>query len=286
MGEESRPSFFVMDGESFVPQPIAVGPWGATMRGRLLGGLAARAVDEYIGTAPAPGGAKFRCSRLTVEMFRPPKMAPLRTAPVRIIRDGNRIRVLEIVVLQDDVAVGEGRAVLLRTGDQPGGPFRPPPPWQALTPWNGLELRTGSPRHPSSWDAWSLSGNEFMGDGLWVRERHDLVEGEPLSPLVRCSLTADLASPVSNDVQGSRLSFINADYTLYLGRYPRGEELGVQPYGQISDDGLAVGMCILHDGEGPIGYIGITAIANDGDRARAGKAGGHGGVAGGGSTPG
>ena len=49
---------------------------------------------------------------------------------------------------------------------------------------------------------------------------------------------------------------------LYLGRQPRGEHLGVQPYGHISDTGLAAGLCVLHDHDGPVGFIGITALAN------------------------
>lgn len=257
MHDSPRPTFFLRDGDDFAPEPIATGPWGGTMRGRLLGALAAREVDALAQIHP-----DFRCTRLTMEMFRGPKMAPVRVAPPQVIRDGNRIRVVEVTVLQGDDAVGQAKAVLLRSGEQPEGPFAPPAPWDAPTPLTGLEI-SESHRHPPTWDAWSVSGTEFMGQGVWVREGHDLLPGEPLSPLVRASLTADLASPISNDVAGRRLPFINADYTLYLGRYPRGDTLGVQPCGQISETGLSVGMCVLHDLDGAVGYIGVTAIANE-----------------------
>jgi hypothetical protein len=58
------------------------------------------------------------------------------------------------------------------------------------------------------------------------------------------------------------LNFINADYTIYLGREPRGEYIGIQPYGQVSDRGVAVGQCVVHDLDGPAGFVATTAVAN------------------------
>jgi hypothetical protein len=79
-------------------------------------------------------------------------------------------------------------------------------------------------------------------------------------------MAADLVNPVSNSAPGG-LSFINADYTIYLGREPRGERIGIQPYGHISEDGVAVGQCIAHDVDGPFGYVTATAVANNMARA-------------------
>ena len=58
------------------------------------------------------------------------------------------------------------------------------------------------------------------------------------------------------------LSFINADYTVYLGREPRGEYVGIQPDGHLSERGVAAGRCVLHDLGGPVGFAGTTAVAN------------------------
>jgi hypothetical protein len=81
------------------------------------------------------------------------------------------------------------------------------------------------------------------------------------------ALASDVASPVAHSAPG-RLSFINADFTVYLGREPRGEHIGIQPYGHVSDEGLAVGQCIAHDLDGPVGFIATTAVANSVARAR------------------
>jgi enoyl-CoA hydratase/carnithine racemase len=53
------------------------------------------------------------------------------------------------------------------------------------------------------------------------------------------------------DQRGPRLPFINADYSLYLGREPRGEHIGIQPYRHIGQDRLAIGQCAAHDLDGP-----------------------------------
>ena len=90
--------------------------------------------------------------------------------------------------------------------------------------------------------------------------------GPALDPLEMLQSAADLVNPVSNSAPGG-LSFINADYTIYLGREPRGQQIGIQPYGHISEYGVAVGQCIAHDVDGPFGYVGATAITNNMARA-------------------
>ena len=85
---------------------------------------------------------------------------------------------------------------------------------------------------------------------MWIRDKSPAVDGEPLTPLVRVAMAADLASPVSH-YSADGLSFINADYTVYLGRDPQGEYIGIQPAWHISERGVAAGQCVLHDQRGP-----------------------------------
>ena len=96
---------------------------------------------------------------------------------------------------------------------------------------------------------------------MWVRDVYPLIAGEELTPLVRVAMAADLASPQTNSSDRG-LPFINADYTVYLGREPQGEYLGIQPYGHISERGVAAGEAVAHDVAGPLGFIATTAVAN------------------------
>jgi hypothetical protein len=90
---------------------------------------------------------------------------------------------------------------------------------------------------------------------------YPLVAGEELTPLVRLGLAGDLASPEANS-SSRGLHFINADYTIYLGRQPQGEYIGIQPGGHVSDRGIAAGQCVLHDLAGSVGFVSTTAVAN------------------------
>jgi len=253
----SAEGFFRADGDTLVPAAFATSPWGKVLHGRLIGGLAARAAEQARAEAP-----ELACGRLTVDLFRSVPLAPVRvsTSPVRT---GRRIAVLDVSVEQDDTLVGQGRVVLLRRSEQPEGTSRPVPAWAAPAP---PEL--GPPRPASSsgwtapWEAWPVGGAHGpLSGGMWVRDVHPLVTGEPLTPLVRMAMAADIASPVSH-YSTSGLSFINADYTLYLGRDPQGGYVGIQPCGHISERGVAAGQCVIHDERGPVGFVTTAAVAN------------------------
>ena len=268
-GPASAEGFFRADGGVLIPAEFASSPWGAVLHGRLIGGLTARAVEQAHAADP-----DLFCSRLTIDMFRSAPLAPVRVT-ARPVRAGRRIAVLEVTVEQDNGPVGQGKAVLLRRSQQPEGTFRSTPRWGAPTP---LEL--GPPQVPAAgrrwtapWQSWSVGppGTTAgpLRDGMWIREVHPLVTGEELTPLIRLSMSADLASPVSFSSDRG-LDFINADYTIYLGRDPHDEYIGIQPYGQISERGVAAGQCVAHDLQGPVGFISTTAVANPMARPPAG----------------
>jgi Thioesterase-like superfamily len=255
----SAEGFFRADGETLIPASFATSPWGEVLHGRLIGGLTARAAEQA--RAADPGLA---CSRLTIDMFRSVPLAPV-TVSTRPVRTGRRIAVLEVTVEQDGVPVGQGRALLLRRSGQPDGTFRPAPAWDAPTPPQlGPPQSAAAMRWTPPWQSWRAGrGGSGLSDGVWLRETHPLITGEQLTPLVRLAMAADLASPVSNSSDRG-LSFINADYTVYLGREPQGEYIGIQPSSHISEGGVAAGHCVVHDLRGPAGYVTVAAVANPG----------------------
>jgi Thioesterase-like superfamily len=258
--------FFRIGGDELIPSELSASPWGQVLHGRLIGGLTARAVEQVRATDP-----DLICTRLTIDMFRSAPLEPLWVSS-RTIRSGRRIAVFEVTVEQDKGPIGQGKAVLLRRSEQPEGVFRTTPAWDAPPPGpalgslpggtDGKGLSRSGHRFRAPWQGWPVPGPSGpRSGGLWARDVYPLIEGEELTPLVRVAMLADLSSPQSNSSDHG-LPFINADYTLYLGREPEGEYFGIQPYGHISDRGVAAGQCVVHDEKGPLGFVATTAVAN------------------------
>jgi hypothetical protein len=255
-------AFFTVAGDDLVPAPHARGPWAPNMlHGRLLGGLMARAIERE------HAGDGLHVARLTVDLFRRAALVPLRVTTERV-RDGGRIRVADAAVIPSDPAdgapVARASATLLRRGERPPGEVWTTPPWDAP---GHAEL--GRPLMSSPFRLWRLTtdGQElehWHSAGrrrAWICEAHELVAGESPSPFVRVALAADFASPMS--LFGTEgLRFINADYSLTLGRLPLSDVIGFENDGHLAEDGVGIGRCTLHDSAGPIGFCTVTAIAN------------------------
>ena len=119
---------FTLDGELLVPSPTASSPWSDEMlNGHHMGGLigwgAQRDTDD----------PEFQLSRMTVDMIRAVPMRPLRIE-TRRVRDGRRLRAVDVSVTADDVEVLRGSTVLLRRSEHPDAQPYAPTPWDVPAP--------------------------------------------------------------------------------------------------------------------------------------------------------
>jgi hypothetical protein len=245
--------FFRRDGDLFVPTRRAVGPWGTeSLHGRVLAGLFGRCLEEAYGSDDS-----FMFTRLTIDMFRLPNLSPIEVR-TETVREGNRIRVADATAISEGVEIGRARGVLLKKSEAPDNPVWKPATWNAPQPEDA-----GPPRDSLNgmWDTWVLPRS---GDGrrrVWLKERHQLVEGEELTPFVRVAGCADYASPLANAGR-SGLDYVNADITLYLHRLPVGEYIGFEVASHESAEGIAVGDTTVYDVEGAIGRSVVCAVVN------------------------
>src|SRR5690606_34432921 len=200
--------FFSRSGSLFLPQPHAHSPWSTDMlHGRLLGGLLARAVEiEH-------GDPELQFARLTVDLFRNTGMVPVRVE-TGVVRQGRRIKVVDATAYADDQPVARASAVMLRRGEQPNGQVPSTPPSDMPAP----DALGPAPESPLPFDVWYVdeSGNPAKDLRIagkrraWARERHNLVDDEPMSPFVRAAMAGDFASPLAN-YSTTGLEFINSD---------------------------------------------------------------------------
>jgi Acyl-CoA thioesterase N-terminal domain/Acyl-CoA thioesterase C-terminal domain len=247
--------YFHADGAGFGPLPHAHAPWGEDMlHGRLLGGLAARALERE---CAAPG---WRVGRLTVDLFRPAAMAPVQT-DVRPVRDGRRIRVADVSLSCGGHDVARATAVFLAESEAPPGHIWRPPHEAWPDPETLAEPpEPGAPDH-TGWLLGVVEGGFGTGDRtrVWTKETGHLVDEEPLSPFVRAALSGDIACPLANSSDDG-LHYINADYTMLIGRYPDGEWIGIEVAQHISGDGIAMSASTLVDRRGPFATSGGVSL--------------------------
>jgi hypothetical protein len=271
-------SIFVLDGERFVPTEKARSPWSETqLHGGSAAGLLARAVERF-NDDPA-----LQVARLTVDLLKPVPNAPLQ-AHTSSVRRGNRIHVVEAVLTCEGELVTRATALLMRRLDQEVA-VQPPP--AVLTPPDGLESSNlggwmrppGAPPsppllaqqglHTTIEVRWLNRGDHGGQNGAWVRLPVPFIEGEENTPLVRAAAVSDFTNALSNMAAPSRgsgragpVSFINADITLYLHRYPRGEWIALETGRSAQPSGIGVSTAAMHDVDGPIGTVVEAILAN------------------------
>jgi hypothetical protein len=242
---------FTLDGELLVPSMSAVSVWTDDMiNGHHIGGLVAWGVERD------HAADDMQVTRLTVDMFRPVPMKPLRvvTKPVRM---GRRLRMVEVGILDGEVEVARGSALLLLRSDHPQGEPWTPEPWDVPAP-EEVDPPTGESK--LSWEVRRVTGWGEGGQGrVWMRELVPFVAGQEISPLLRAALSADFANPLVNSGPAG-LAFINADLTMYITRDPVGDWIGMEASGHLGSGGVAVGTGWLHDRLGRFGQSSAAAM--------------------------
>jgi len=106
-----------------------------------------------------------------------------------------------------------------------------------------------------------LSEPRALGPGrVWMRQRHPLLAGEPLTPLMRLAASADFGNGVSAVLPFERYLFINADLTIHLHRPPLGEWIGLDARTVLHGGGTGLAESVLHDERGSVGRAFQTLV--------------------------
>lgn len=244
-------AFFEAGGGTFVPRPHARSPWSEDLvHGRLVSGLMAREVErQFLGGGMHP-------ARMTTDLFRPIPMLPL-TIETAVRREGKRLRVVEVTARAGDVPVALSTVQILRSGVPGPDVSWVPQHYAAPHPDSVGPPKRVAPRHFGEVRRVeeSVDGHRFA----WFRETCELIEGDSDTPFGMAAAAADWVSPFTNMGQ-ERLSYINADVTLYLSRLPVGPWIGFENLDHKQNDGVAVSVCALHDSAGRIGTAASAAL--------------------------
>jgi hypothetical protein len=264
-------SIFVPDGDAFVPTEHARGPWDpGALHGGAPAALLAAAFDR---TEP---GAELAIARLSFEFLRPIPFAPLSIA-IELLRPGRRVQELAAELRAGEELICRARAVRVQPvpADLPASasasasaganaPIDEPPmaPPQDGRPVRfALDRAEGSSFAASAMEMRWLTDPSTLGPGrVWMRLRHPLLPGEPLTALARLAATADFGNGVSATLPFERFLFINADLSIQLQRRPRGKWIGLDARTLLHPGGSGLAESVLHDLDGVVGRAFQTLV--------------------------
>lgn len=254
-------AFFRADGDELVPQDLARSLWNETqMHGVAVSGALARGAERALAEL---GREDLQPARLTVDLFRPAAMQPC-LVRAEVVREGPRICLVDVVLLQDDAPTARAGVLFLKPGAgttgevwSAGDPPEPPPLDVAPV---GEEPHIPFFASDAGWNQDFRSHQNSARKASW-QTGVPVVAGERATPFTAAASIADATTMVCN--WGSNgVEHINTDITLTLTRLPEGIQLGLRALDRIDHAGIAVGTATVFDRTGPIGTSVMTAVAN------------------------
>ncbi|MFZ5755483.1 MAG: thioesterase family protein [Pseudomonadota bacterium] len=257
---------YARTGDVWLPTDTGGSPWHpSVLHGGTATGLMGHAVAQHL-----PAG--FFPSRTTFDLLRPVPKAPL-AVRAQTVRDGNRLKMVEVDVSHEGKTVCRASAVLVKMQDvslpaYAPRPHAPPPGPDGLPAFSiqdmldakGLKIPRGlhSRVEVRSREPWQERGRNMS----WLRLPVTIVENEALTPYVRTCLLCDLGNGVAQLNLGNAAGMINADVTLALYRLPAGEWVGFESETQVQANGAGIVHTTLYDTAGSIGTVVQVVMVN------------------------
>lgn len=250
---------FERRGEQLLPTARVRGPWSPSVSGVFVGGILAQELEQR------HRSVELLPVRFTVELLRPLAMAPFTLASA-VIRDG-RLRVADVMAIQDDRLVARATAVFARPGADPAPPWtadlsypsppEAPPTTAPMWLWAGtVDAVDADPAGSPDLSQWRRPGPNFG----WLRFGRNLLEGIDLTPFVRVAMAGDVSSSLTHHGP-DELHYINTDYSIALGRLPVGDFIGLLATDQAGSAGAGAGAATLVDADGAFGFVTVSTLA-------------------------
>jgi acyl-Coa thioesterase superfamily protein/acyl-CoA thioesterase superfamily protein len=253
-------AFFVRDAGHLVATELTRGPWSNEHQhggppAALLAGAIERSGDD---------ASAFRLARVTVEFLRPVPVAPLELS-AELLRAGRQAQRIAASLRADGVEVARALGLRLRRLELPlptAPVSRSLPDPTTLAPFRFSFFRHAVGYHTAV-DLRIARGTWGRGPvDAWMRPLVPLVRGEPTSPCERVLIVADAESGVCPPLDPQEWSFLNPDLTVYFGRQPRGEWIGLQIASEAHRDGTGLAQSALSDEDGPFGRAAQSLVVS------------------------
>jgi acyl-coenzyme A thioesterase PaaI-like protein len=245
----------------FEPSEHARGPWDP---GALHGGAPAALIAGAFERAQPTAGLQI--ARLDFQFLRPVPMEPLRLT-TRVLQAGRRAARMH-AQLERLGADGDGsdgvvcQAAALSLAVVPDELPSPAPADGSLPGPQGVPSTTfsldGRPEASFATTGmemrWLRGAMREPGPAVvWMRLRRPVVDGEPVTPVMRLAAAADFGNGVGAALSWDEWLFVNADLTIYCQRAPQGDWIALDARTHLTPGGTGLAVSELHDQAGPVG---------------------------------
>lgn len=263
-------AIFHRDGDHYLPQGPARGPWGESLHGGAPAALLTQALTELV-------AVPFPLARLTLDMFRPVPLAPLALTGT-VLRQGKRLALAEMTLSAEGVPCARALGLFSAPSPLPEGAVIPTP--CPLPRGKGAVVETlaeivasrvGRTLPPGDGLHHHLLAEGFDGavgggrGAAWLSLPLTLTPEQPLTPMTHLAALADFANGMSQRrvvVEGRNHGYINADISLHVLREPAPGALALVVDNHAELGGRAVISGQFFDGAGLVAQVVQSALVN------------------------
>lgn len=195
--------------------------------------------------------------RMTFDLLRPIPVAPLEIK-IDVQREGRKIQVCNVTLSAEGVVCVRATVLKIRRVAVELPEHIIDEQVTLPGPEQGREARIRFSSHEQFAAGMTLRSvrGTFgeMGPGaLWFHAQRPIIEGEPITPLMRAAMTGDFCNGVSSVLDFNEWTFINADLTISLARMPVGEWILLDAQTWLGDHGAGLAFAKLGDERGYFG---------------------------------
>lgn len=233
-------------------QPCSAGPWDPSMQhGGAPAALVAWAVERM------PMREPMQVSRMTFDFLRPIPVAPLEIK-IDVQREGRKIQVCNVTLSAEGVACVRATVLKIRRTEMELPEHIIDEQVTLPGPEQGREAKIRFSSHEQFAAGVTLRSvrgtfGELGPGALWFRAQRQIIEGEPITPLMRAAMTGDFCNGVSAVLDFNEWTFINPDLTISLARMPVGEWILLDAQTWLGDHGAGLAFAKLGDERGYFG---------------------------------
>jgi hypothetical protein len=241
-----------VEGATAHTSALAGGPWDPKLQhGAAPSSLICWAIERL------PSPVPMRVARLTVDLMRPVPVAPL-TVETEVLREGRKIQLVAVRLAAGGTEVVRATALRVRSLERKLPADAGSPALDVKGPEQSHEPTENGLSHTPFLSGLSMkvAKGSFRIPGpaaVWYRASRPIVDGAPISPLMRAAIAADFCNGTSAVLDFAHWTFINGDLTLSLAREPVGDWILLDAETWAGPDSIGIAAARLADRDGYFG---------------------------------